>query len=206
MSDMPKSLKAKEWEKECQEAFQWTRKRGIATASRYGVVATMIEGKWIPIPSLPDFEGVVNEDGKRGRQFIFDCKVCSGPSFPIGKLREERKRQLNHMLERAEFGAICFFAVWFNEWQTQSNYYPPSSWAFPVFKQHPLWEQFAAGFGSTITRLACEEYAVPIQWQAPSGGHKVRPNLLGAVHAVAERVENARAATSSEGEWKDQLW
>ena len=203
MSDgKPASLKAKEWEQECLESFSWIKKRNYGHMSRYGVSASFMKGEWRPISSLPDFEGVLNHDGMVGRQFIFDCKVCSGPSFPLTKLREERKRQLIHMLDRADVGAICFFAVWFNAHTTTSNHYPPESWAFPVYREHPLWSNFAQGFGSTITRLACEEYAVPIQWQVPPRGNRIRPDLLTAIHAVATSVEQARTAASA----KDEEW
>lgn len=191
-------MKAKEWEVECLESFQSLAKRKIATACRSGVVAIMDQNKqWRPIPSLPDVQGVV---APNGQQFIFDCKVCSGPSFPLSKLRTERKKQLAHMLERSRFGAICFFAVYFNPHETTKDYQPESAWAFPVWEGHQLWQDFAIGALSTISRLACAEYAHKIEWRVPQGCHRARPDMLEAVRAIATMRFEDRAARPVEEE------
>ena len=191
-------MKAKEWESECLEAFQHLSKQKIATARRYGVMAIMDQNKqWRPVPSYPDIEGVV---APAGQQFVFDCKVCSGPSFPLSKLREERKKQLNHMLERSRFGAICFFAVYFNPHETTRDYQGESAWAFPVWQGHELWRDFAMGATSTISRLACAEYAHKIEWRIPKGCQKARPDMLEAIRAVAAMRENDSNARTIEEE------
>lgn len=189
-------MKPKDWEKECLTSLQWASSAGLGTGGRYGVSCvpsgTDATGRmlWRPIPSLPDFEGLL---ANPMQPFIFDCKVCSASSMDLSKLRTERKKQVTHMLERSRFGAVCFFAIYFKERELKTKFAPASAWAFPVHFLHPLWRQFATHAITTITRLACEEYAVPIQFTIPPRCRTPRPDIVSAVRQLASIIR--------EGDW-----
>lgn len=179
-------LDGKEFEHHCIQRMDWEHQRHHCLMGRYGVQGTFIDGKWQPMQSLPDFEGVLPPNG---RQFIFDAKVCSQASFDMAKFRpgqkENKARQLDHLLKRATYGAICFFLIHWNARQLKTKSEPEITWAFPVHPAHPFWERFCAGETTSINRLDCDEYAVPVPWNAPQGCRVERPDILHAVTVLA---------------------
>jgi len=182
------AVKAKEFEEACLYRMRQHEERGEATMSRYGVQASFYkdpkreEMTWRPIQSLPDFEGVIPPSG---RQFIFDCKVCSSASFPLDEDKFKR-RQLKHLVTRAKFGVICFLLIHFNERILQRGIVTSETWAFPVYAMHPLWRAFDAGETKRITREDCQEYGVKVEWNVLSGGRTIRPDILSAIDRLKE--------------------
>ena len=139
-----------------------------------------------PIKSLPDFEGVL--DG--GRQFMFDCKVVSGASLPLSKYdmdRGERRRQLNHMLTRSRFKAICGFMIHFNARKSERIDDLAVTYLFPVIHDHTFWTRFDAGIKRTINREDCEQIAIRVCWPVRNGS--LMPDVLGAVTSLARVVD-----------------
>lgn len=177
-------LKSKEFENLCKFAMEDEERRGQATMTRCGVMVTMKtnNGKieWRPIRSLPDFEGIIAPEG---RQFVFDCKVCSQPSLDIQD-STFKDRQLKHLLKRDAFGAICCVLIHFNPRVLKTKREPAETFAFPVSKSHPFWEAVNRNEIKTISRAACAEYAVPVEWVTPSGKRTPRPDLLTALIQV----------------------
>lgn len=188
-------LKWRELEKACQFSMERYEKLGLATMSRYGVQGTYREQEqsdgsksnaWAPVQSLPDFEGVLPPVG---RQFILECKVLSGPSLALHKSKVA-KRQIDHMLTRARFGAVCLLVVHFNSREMKKGTRLAQTYAFPVHPEHPFWVAFESAETKTITRIDCEEYATEIAWEIPAGCRSVRPNLLEAIHGVALLIDD----------------
>lgn len=179
------SLTAREFEDICLYRMRQEEEAGRATMSRYGVQASMFRDQtgqmvWQPKQSLPDFEGVLPP---LGRQFVTDCKVCGAASFPLHD-EHFKERQLRHLLLRADFGAIAFLTLHFAERQLKTKHDPAATWAFPVFRTHPLWLAFDRLETKRITREDCEEYARPIHWNTFDGGRKPRPDLLSAIREL----------------------
>jgi penicillin-binding protein-related factor A (putative recombinase) len=172
-------LDGKTLEDHCKKRLEREELAGTATMSRYGVQANMIDGKWTPVQSLPDFEGVL----PGGRQFLFDAKVCSQASFPLDEDKFKR-RQFRHLCTRARFGAIAFLLLHFNERQLVRAITPASTWAFPVQIDHPLWAAFDRAEVKRITLADCEEYAVAVEWNAMPGGRTLRPDIVAAVKCL----------------------
>jgi penicillin-binding protein-related factor A (putative recombinase) len=135
--------------------------------------------------SNPDFEGLLPP---RGRQFIFDAKVCSQASFSLDKESKSQSRQLLHLLERDEYGAICFYLIHFPQRVLAKSIDPDQTWAFPVSRQHPFWQQFDRGEVKRVTRADCEEYAVPVEWNVLEGGRTERPDIVMAIYGVAAKL------------------
>jgi len=181
-------MKAKEFEEVCLYRMRQHEERGEATMSRYGVQANMIDGKWTPVSSLPDFEGLI-----AGRQFITDCKVCSQASFPLDDDKFKR-RQLRHMLTRARFGATCFLLIHFPPRELKTRVDPAQTWAFPVYADHPLWVAFDRSETKRITRADCEEYAELVEWNTLPGGRTPRPDIVSAVLALSGKMGFASAS------------
>lgn len=181
-------MKAKEFENVCIFAMEFAERGGDATMSRYGVHASLIDGKWRPIESLPDFEGVFRD----GHQFIFDCKVCSQASFPLDDDKFKR-RQLRHMLRRSDFGVTCFLLIHFNERQLQKRTESARTVAFPVYRDHPLWVAFDAGEVKRIGRDHCDQYGVDVCWFTPPGAKKLRPALVRAIQDLRYSVGRTEA-------------
>ena len=182
-------MNSKDFENICLMRMRAHEERGEATMSRYGVQANMIDGKWTPVSSLPDFEGLIPD----GRQFITDCKVCGAASFALDEDKFKR-RQLRHMLTRARFGAICFLTLHFTPRELKTRTEPAQTWAFPVHGDHPLWVAFDRAETKRITRADCEEYAELIEWNCLPGGRTPRPDILSAILRLADRQSPAISA------------
>ena len=184
-------MNAKEFEKTCQYRMESEERAGNATMSRYGVHAVfierpntatgMMEKAWQPIHSLPDFEGILPPDG---RQFIFDCKVCSAASFPLDE-DKFKKRQLKHLLIRSEFGAITFLLLHFNRRSLKTKKVPERTVAFPVVEGHTFWDSFDRGIVKRIQHEDCDEFAIEVEWNAGLTGRTDRPDVLRAIHELA---------------------
>jgi penicillin-binding protein-related factor A (putative recombinase) len=158
------------------------RMLGLASIGKYGVQSRLVGGEWMPVQSLPDFEGVT----MGGRQLIFDCKVCSQASFPLEKYRKltggSRAKQLTHMIERSHFGVRCFFLIHWNPRELKTRREPAVTYAFPVAHDHPFWVAFERGEVKSLDRHDCETYAQPVPWNlAGTSDRKPRPDVLAAV-------------------------
>lgn len=153
-----------------------------ATFSRYGVQATMFDGEWRPVASLPDFEGVI---APYGRQFCFDCKVCSASKFDLQNYQQRRanqKRQLDHMLLRSEYGAICFFLIHFNERVLKTKTDPRMTVAIPVHGESTLWREFDCAERSSISRQEAAEQGNHVEWiKHGRSGRKLRPDVISCI-------------------------
>ena len=172
----------KDFERELLEAIRLSDR---ITGSRYGVQASIIDGEWRPKPSLPDLEGILCGSG---RQWITDCKVCSGASFSLAKFEEEShgkhgntRRQLEHMIHRADRGALCFFAVHFNSRQMKTKSEQATTHLIPVLSYHDIWDEFFRGERASISRAHCEHYGLTVAWTVPKGKKKLRPAIESAI-------------------------
>lgn len=163
-------------------ASRATTRAGVVEALREAFrIGQASTDRWQPVSSLPDFEGVV---APSGRQFVFDCKVCSQASFALDEDKFKR-RQLRHLLTRSKFGAITFLLLHFNPRELAKGVQPAETWAFPVYAEHPLWQAFDRAETKRITRADCAEYAAPCHWNTLPGGRSERPDVLGAVLQLA---------------------
>jgi penicillin-binding protein-related factor A (putative recombinase) len=176
-------MKAKEFEEHCLYRMRKNEERNEATMGRYGVQGVYMRNEknteqmlWKPIRSLPDFEGVI----PGGRQFIFDCKVCSAASFPLDETFFKR-RQLKHMITRARFGVICFLLIHFPKRIMKKQTDLEETWAFPIEEDHPFWIAFDHGEKKRITREDCREYAVKVSWTTLGISKTQRPDILGTI-------------------------
>lgn len=162
------------------------KRDGSAHISRAGVQAVRNKDEWVVIPSLPDFEGVF---APRGNQIIFDCKVCSQASFDLSKYRSDtkgsRSRQLRHMLERSQFGSVCFFLIHWNPRSGKTFHQPAETFAFPVHAGMLFWQCFERGEVRSLTREDSKEYGWPVKWGTVSGGRTLRPLFLEAIPDIA---------------------
>ena len=155
----------------------------IASVGRYGVQGVKKGAEVILLQSLPDFEGDVSEVLYwAGLHLIFDAKVVSGPSMDLTRHRREtqgsKSRQLRHMLDRASFGARCFFLIHWNYRKLKTREEPAITYRFPVEPEHPFWEAFARGEHSSLRRADCENYAEMVPWRAASQRSRPRPDYL----------------------------
>lgn len=181
-------MKAKEFEEVVLYRMRQEEELGRLCAGRYGVQGSFREGKWQPIVSLPDFEGVLPP---RATQFVFDAKVCGAASFPLDDDKFKR-RQFKHLTTRARFGAITFLLLHFTERALSKTTQPEVTWAFPVLLDHCFWSAFDRGEVKRITRSDCEEYAVLVRWNTLPGGRTPRPDILAAIYELAARTNGNR--------------
>lgn len=156
------------------------------------VEARKTGGGWQKMESNPDFEGVIFGCGQ---QFTFDCKVCGDASFPLDKETGSQSRQLRHLLERGEFGAIAFYLIHFTERVLTKTTIPPITVAFPVHPDHPFWVSFMRGESKRIARDDCEQYGVEVVWDlATDRATKKTPNVLDAIFRLREMDRSAPSA------------
>jgi penicillin-binding protein-related factor A (putative recombinase) len=146
------------------------------------------ENTFRPLQSLPDFTGLVAPvvAPPRGLAFDFDAKVCSAASMDL-HTSHVAERQLEHLRKRARFGAVAFFLIHFAERKLTKETHPAVTFAFPVSDEHPFWQAFDRGEEKRISRADCEEYAVEVTWNSLPGGRTPRPDVLGAVLALADQ-------------------
>lgn len=174
-------LKGKDLERLVVELSSEYKRRKLAHITRCGVQAVRMKEDWQVIQSLPDFEGLLRD----GRQLIFDCKVCSQASFDLTKYRSETKgaraRQLRHLLERSEFGAICFFLLHWNARSGKTFSEVPVTYIFPVTEGSDFWESFRSGEVRSINRKDCASLGHKVRWQSSERGRKERPDFVATI-------------------------
>lgn len=145
------------------------------------------EPQWRPQRSLPDFSGTL---APHGRTVVIEAKVVTGSAF---ELRDEKfkRRQLTHLLERAEMGAVSAIAIHYNEVRLVKTVHGAGTVLFPVHPQHPFWVEYANNSDSkrSINRDDCHEWAVSVRWVIPPRGSIARPDLLRAIKKCAEKLE-----------------
>lgn len=183
-------MKSKEFEEVILYRMRQEEEAERCTMGRYGVQASFRDGKWQPISSLPDFEGVLPP---AAMQFVIEAKVCSGASFPLDDDKFKR-RQFKHLVTRAKFGAVSILLIHFNARELSKSVEPEQTWAFPVSLDHPFWEAFDRGETKRITRADCEEYAVLVPWNCLPSGRTPRPDVLSAVLELAARLKREAVA------------
>jgi len=140
------------------------RKDGTASITRYGVQSIRTAKEIITIKSLPDFEGLVRTDSG-STPVIFDCKVCSQASFDLAPYRDKKKRQLEHMLERSEYGAKCGFLIHWNERLLKKKTWGSETFWMPVHELDPIWMEFRSVERRRITREDCHEFGREVAWE-----------------------------------------
>lgn len=143
--------------------------------------------------SNPDFEGLLPP---HGRQFVFDSKVCSQASFPLDKESRNQSRQLNHLLDRDEYGAVCFYLIHFPERSLVRATEPEQTWAFPVSRRHPFWLKFGRGEVKRVSRSDCHEYAVSVEWNCLPGKKKESPDIVMAIYELAAKLGKGKESES----------
>jgi penicillin-binding protein-related factor A (putative recombinase) len=180
------SLTGREFQAICKDRCGEYKKIGIATVSEYGVQGVFADGKWMPIQSYPDFEGV----SVSGHQFMFDAKVCSGSSFALGPYRQDTRapktRQLRHMRNRAAFNVPAFFLIHWNERQLKKATYEPQTFIFAI-EDNEFWDDFDAARSLSITREDCDRWGVKVAWNILGKSRTYRPDFF---PPVQERIEN----------------
>lgn len=183
----------KDFEKECKDRGMALNADGSATMGRYGVQA-IITGSTggkpdiTLVPSYPDFEGVLPP---HGRQFIFDCKVCSQASFNLADFREEgsRKRQIRHLFDREEYGAVTFFLIHLNARELKTKSDPEVTVALPVTRKMRLWDEWQSAERGSVDRKELLEVGIEVPWNCRPGERKPRPDILFAVQATMEYLD-----------------
>lgn len=183
--DFRGSGSGKNFEKILMERMHDEEDSGLATMGRYGVQASHTSAGLIAMRSLPDFEGVTPD----GRQFIFDAKVASGPSFDLGPYRDSTKgakaRQLRHMLLRSQFGSVCGFVI---HWNSRPHMKVPEDaktyWVL-IDPKMRFWSAFLKGEQKSISRSDCDDIGFKIRWTLRKGQRKPRPDLLSAIKEIS---------------------
>jgi len=190
--DPPASLAWRDLEQECLFAVETAEKSGRPiTMGRYGVQAVVVRDKTTGamttqvMQSLPDFEGVV---GPRGRQFVFDAKVCSKSSLSLND-STTKERQLRHMLRRSRCGAACGLLVHFNRRELKQSTVPAQTWLFPVHFAVPFWERVTSHQERSIGLTAADEYGIAVEWWLPPRGRRPRLLLEVALQELLGRVD-----------------
>ena len=178
----PTKLLGKDFERLIIAHFQREERENRAICGRYGVQASIIDGKWTPIQSLPDFEGIL----MNGPWFTFEAKVCSAASFPIADNTKFKDRQLRHLRARADFGAVAFLLIHFNERRLKSRIDEAQTWAFPVDRRHLFWQEYDRGEAKSIGRKSCEEYAVRVEWRQSNCEKLAKPDVRAAVEELLD--------------------
>lgn len=179
------SLKGKEFQDIVkQRGLEYSRFQ-LAHMVEYGVQCVRTDDKVLEISSLPDFDGVT----AGGRQFVFDCKVCSQASFDLSPYRQDTRapkaRQLKHLRTRAAYNVPAFFLIHWNARSLATMSEPAETYVFPVC-QNEFWEQFDAAEVRSIKRRDCERFGVRVEWNIIGQARTYRPDFFVPVLARIE--------------------
>jgi len=186
-------LTGREFEELCNERGYALHNQGAVDMNRYGVMANykgFSNGK--PdiqvLRSLPDFEGVLPPSG---RQFIFDCKVCSQSSFDLRPYQEDgdRRRQLLHLLDREEYGCITFLFFHLNDRELKTKNDIRATVALPVSRRMRVWHESETKARPRLSRQEIIDLGVSVEWDKPGLDRKDRPDLYGAIMGVSKYLE-----------------
>lgn len=210
MSHVPTTLKGKEFEDLLMEAADRDRRDGWLTMGRYGTTGVTVKDKSDPtgqrtktllVPSLPDFEGVLYS----GRQFVLEAKCCDQTSFPMTKDRIKPK-QVEHMLERSDFGVPCFLVIHFSQRTGQNFFYPAITVAIPVNHERRAWQDYVDAHAvakkfkqkvapqGSITRDIAQEWGRLVPWRVAKRCRKALPDLLSFIEPALSQPRRAPAA------------
>ena len=200
----PAKLKGKEWENEVLKSCEI---EPHICGGRYGVKASGTPDNMRMVKSLPDLEGCVCS----GVQWIAEAKVITtSASYSItSRIKHDGSyKQLSHLLERSEYGAITMFLLHFNQRELSKSTVSPCSFAVPVHPRHPLWQSILLMEQLSITRADCTFHGVPIEWgllTARSSRH--RPRMTTALQAVNGILELYRDPRARRDAWRDApIW
>jgi len=177
---IPEKLSGKDFENLILFRAHRLEEQGILTMGRYGTQVVMMNDdhgipRWQPIPSLPDFEGIVSGTGQ---QIIIEAKVCSQASYPIHQAGKAHPKQFSHMLKRAEFGARCYLLLHFNGREMKTKSDPSTTYAIKVHPDLPLWREHAAAERLSIGRSEADLFGTPLEWNLYSDrASKFTPNI-----------------------------
>jgi penicillin-binding protein-related factor A (putative recombinase) len=210
---VPTTLKGSEFETLLMDAAKREEAAGTLTMGRYGVDGMVVAGKnggasqTLLVPSKPDFEGVL----AGGRQFIFEAKVCSGPSFPMQK-DKIKPRQVEHMLRRSAFGVPCYLMIHFTERRGQNFFHPAITVAVPVSDASPIWRNFIEAHAEAkrtkepvasqpaLHRDTAQDMGKLVPWRVPKGCRKALPDLLSFLWPEARAIQIPTAQPSLFGD------
>lgn len=177
----------KEFEEVILQRIKTLEEMDSLTGGRYGVQGAFHNGEWRPIRSLPDFEGVLSG----GRQWILEAKVCNAASFSLSD-DKFKERQLRHLLKRSDFGALCGLLIHMPARELSKSVVLETTFAMPVYRNHPIWIQFDAGEIKSLSRTNLEHYAGVVKWDTLGDERKPRPDILGALRKL-ESLGHAKA-------------
>jgi hypothetical protein len=155
--------------------------QGVLTLCRYGVQARMMKNEatgkmeWQVIPSLPDFDACI---APSGRQLIIEAKVCSQASYPIASTGKKRPKQIEHMLLRAKFGALCYLLLHFNPRSLKTREDEARTFAIPVHPDLHFWREYDSCERLTLSRSDADLYGLAVPWNEWSPrASKLTPDL-----------------------------
>lgn len=160
-------LKGKEFEELVLFRGRKLEAAGILSLGRFGTTVSMMrdpytqEMKLQPMPSLPDFDGCI---APTGRQLIIETKVCSQASYPLLNTAQKNPKQIDYMMLREKFGALCYLLIHFNGRSLVKMQVPAETYAIPVIGSMELWRLFDAGVIKSITREDAALHGIPVPW------------------------------------------
>ena len=169
----PPKLLGKEFEELILKRGDSLKKDGVMSLKRNGVKSHRLpDGTVITQKSFPDFTGTI---APHGRRMEIEAKACSQASFPLtSKGKSLHSHQVDYLLEKAEFGAVCYLAVHFNLKLGKTVTHDEFTVAIPVHPDHALWRGVASGAVKTLRRDHAREIGILIPW----GFHNTRMQTL----------------------------
>lgn len=175
-------LKGKEFEALILFRARKMEEAGTLTMVRYGTSVVMMNNKetgkpeWQPIKSLPDFDACIPPNG---RQLIIEAKVCSASSFPLYSEGKKKPKQIEHMLVRAKFGALCFLLIHFNPRVLKRSTHDAATYAIQV-ADNDFWRDYEIGARKGINQQEAALFGFKVPWNLYSSRASTEtPDLTG---------------------------
>jgi hypothetical protein len=154
--------------------------RNILTLRRYGVQACYMKGEsgkleLKAIQSYPDFDGAI---APYGRELIIEAKTCGDSSYALKSRGADNPKQINHMIERARFGSLCYLMVHFTKRVLVTKTDEQFTVAFRVHPEELLWREFFNCGRLTIGREEAKVFGIMVPWNLYSSrASKLSPDL-----------------------------
>lgn len=180
-TDKKKPFSGKAFEEIVMQAGDRHRKAKEMIIGRFGTTVTLVNGKWMPVPSLPDFDCVLYG----GRQVVIEAKVTTKSTFDLQKATL-KPLQVRYMLERSSFGVPCFLIVHYHERELKTKPKEEAVTALiPVSGDDPRWADFVkTKHGAGINRAEALSMGTAVEWTASGRQIKLLPDVFTAVQKL----------------------
>ena len=186
----PDRLTGKAFESAIVDVGARYERAGTMSIGRFGTIVVLVNGAWMPRPSLPDFDCVL----QGGRQVVIEAKAVTSARLLDFQKSKLKPRQVDYLLRRARMGSLCFLAVHYagRPAGKRTPAVRPLTVLVPVLPSELRWVNFVkTQHGEGLSPESALAMGTEIEWTAEGRSKKELPDILGAVKRLTHLFDDA---------------